>query len=297
MPILSTMEFPKPNDWQEFEKMCLSALTIKWGIGSGLTLHGRQGQKQNGVDILGHDDLGRFVGIQCKQTLNTISQTIIDNEIKQAENFQPIISTLYIVTTASTDAELQKYVRLCSEERYNKSLFTVKILFWSDIFEYLSKDKSELLKYYPDFPFQDEKYQNKLLNKTDYLALSREYNLPCRCPLLLKCQRRLQTLELINRCFEDEVSFDIKMEDPFVPIIGEYPYLIGGGTSFMIDKLCPEVSLFDAPITIMKVLKAPLINAEYDKYIEQKYKIIETGHFSECAEYVSSVYKIVKNDI
>lgn len=292
MPTLSTMEFPKPNDWKEFEKICLSALTIKWGVGSALTLHGRQGQKQNGVDIFGHDDLGRSVGIQCKQTLKNISKTIIDNEIRRAENFQPAISTLYIATTASTDAELQKYVRLYSAERCNKGLFALGIFFWSDIFENLSKDKSELLKHYPDFSFQNEKSPNSLLNKSDYLALSREYNLPCRCPLLIKCERRLQTLELINSAFEDEGSFDLKMEEPLISTIGEPPYFIGGNASFMINKLCPEVSLFEAPITIMKVLKAPLINTEYDKYIEPTYKIIETGHFSECAEYVSSVYKI-----
>lgn len=61
MPTLSSMFIPVPTSWKEFEKITLSSLKIKWNS-PNLTLHGRQGQLQNGVDIYGDDYLGRFVG-------------------------------------------------------------------------------------------------------------------------------------------------------------------------------------------------------------------------------------------
>ena len=67
MPTLSNMQDPPPKDWSEFESITLSSLKIKWKS-PNLTKHGRQGQAQAGVDIYGEDDLGRFVGVQCKLT-------------------------------------------------------------------------------------------------------------------------------------------------------------------------------------------------------------------------------------
>jgi hypothetical protein len=147
------MNIPHPNGWEEFEDIVKSALEQKWQT-SDLTMHGRQGQKQNGIDIYGSDDHGRLVGIQCKLTVNSIDESIINAEICNAENFEPKILSLYIATTSPTDVKLQHYVRLISFHRLKQNKFTVGILFWKDIIQDLTKDINAVKRHYPQLFFQ-----------------------------------------------------------------------------------------------------------------------------------------------
>ncbi|PMR74059.1 hypothetical protein C1H69_15430 [Billgrantia endophytica] len=146
------MMIPAPNGWEEFESIVKSALELRWRT-SDLTMHGRQGQKQNGVDLYGRDDLARLVGIQCKLTTNSINESLINEEIFNAENFQPAISTLYIATTSPSDVKLQQYVRILSMARAQEGKFSVGILFWMDIIQDLTKDVNAVRRHYPQmFP-------------------------------------------------------------------------------------------------------------------------------------------------
>lgn len=163
MPIASSMHLPKPKAWDEFEDMVCDAMKIRWE-NSGLTRHGRLGQAQQGVDIYGNNDLGLFSGIQCKNTVSRIDQVTIEAEIKNAENFKPQIKTLYIATTADTDAQLQECVRLLAKKRKNKGLFSVEILFWNDLQQDITKDKNILMKYYPQI-FPSGKHADEYKNQ------------------------------------------------------------------------------------------------------------------------------------
>lgn len=143
---------PAPNGWEEFENIVKSALELRWRT-SDLTRHGRQGQKQNGVDIYGSDDLARSVGIQCKLTTNSINESLINTEVSNAEGFQPAISALFIATTSPSDVRLQQYVRTLSIDRVQKGKFPVSILFWTDIVQDLTKDIDTVKCHYPQmFP-------------------------------------------------------------------------------------------------------------------------------------------------
>ncbi len=75
MPTLATIHLPKPKDWNEFEEICLDVAKLRWSTPNWVR-HGRQGQKQNGVDIYGYDELERLIGIQCKNTVNNITKSI-----------------------------------------------------------------------------------------------------------------------------------------------------------------------------------------------------------------------------
>jgi hypothetical protein len=160
------MMIPPPNDWKEFENIVKSALELRWRT-SDLTIHGRQGQKQNGVDIYGSNDLGCLVGIQCKLTVNSISKSIINEETSNAEHFQPSISTLYIATTSPSDVALQQHVRNLSATRAASGQFPVGILFWMDIVQDLTKDTNAVQRHYP----QLFKIQNS--NQYDSIDLRR----------------------------------------------------------------------------------------------------------------------------
>lgn len=163
MPTFGNMMIPAPNGWDEFERIVKSALELRWRT-SDLTLHGRQGQKQNGVDIYGTDDLARLVGIQCKLTTNSISESLINEEISNAESFQPAISTLYIATTSPSDVNLQKYVRTLSIARVQEGKFSVGILFWTDIIHDLTKDVNAVKRHYPQIFPESQYTQPTILN-------------------------------------------------------------------------------------------------------------------------------------
>ncbi|BAP88180.1 putative uncharacterized protein [Burkholderiales bacterium GJ-E10] len=149
MPTIYGMRLPAPSDWQEFELITRDAMQLKWDSPM-LQRNGRQGQAQHGVDIYGSDQLGRPVGIQCKNTVKRITFKKIEAEVRNAEGYEGKLLALYIATTAEIDATLQKKVRLLSEARVNKGEFAIGLLYWEDIFSGLALDARVLASHYPN---------------------------------------------------------------------------------------------------------------------------------------------------
>ncbi len=149
MPTIASSVVPPPKSWDEFEDITLAAAKLRWNS-ADFQRHGRSGQKQDGVDVFGHDD-DRHIGVQCKNTVDGISLDIIRKEIAKAEGFEPPLDRLYIATTAKRDAPLQKEVRLLSEARSRDSKFRVAILFWDDVCQDLATDDSVFFSHYPQF--------------------------------------------------------------------------------------------------------------------------------------------------
>lgn len=148
MPVVSRMDLPRPKDWQEFEVMTAAAMRAKW-TSPNLQMHGRPGQAQQGVDIHGHDDIGRMTGIQCKLTTGQISLQLVKDELDKSANFTPALTTLYVATTQETDANLQKEVRALSRARCLAGKSAVSVLFWDDIVDGLVLNPSVFSTYYP----------------------------------------------------------------------------------------------------------------------------------------------------
>jgi hypothetical protein len=150
MPTIASSVVPPPKSWDEFEDITLAAAKLRWNS-ADFQRHGRTGQKQDGVDVFGHDDDDRHIGIQCKNTIDGISLDVIQKEIANAEVFEPPLDRLYIATTAKRDAPLQKEVRLLSAARRRDSKFRVAILFWDDVCQDLATDDDVFFAHYPQF--------------------------------------------------------------------------------------------------------------------------------------------------
>lgn len=166
MVTYNSMRLAPPKSWDEFEDMCKSSFQLRWS-NPNLNRYGRSGQKQDGVDVYGADSLGRFVGIQCKNTVSGISSSTIDDELLKAEKFTPTITALYIATTAPRDVSIQSYVRTLNDARQLKGLFPVEVAFWDDVSFDLSKDPSVLRMYYPQMFEQLQPTREELLRKRD----------------------------------------------------------------------------------------------------------------------------------
>jgi hypothetical protein len=150
MPTIASSNVPPPQSWDEFESIMLSAAKLRWQS-SDFYRNGRQGQKQDGVDIWGDDSDGDPIGIQCKNTVDGISAAIVRSEVKKAEAFTPALQRLYIATTAKRDKSLQKEVRDLSKARRAAGQFKVDVLFWEDVFQDLARDDSIFFQHYPQF--------------------------------------------------------------------------------------------------------------------------------------------------
>lgn len=148
VPTLADLRVAPPRSWDEFEEIVCSAAKNRWA-NPDFTRHGRQGQRQDGVDIYGNDHEGRLVGIQCKNTWSGISPRMINEEVEKAESFRPRLASLFIATSAETDKAVQHQVRTMSESRKATGGFEVAVLFWNDIWSDLTRDETRLFQHYP----------------------------------------------------------------------------------------------------------------------------------------------------
>ncbi len=115
--------------------------------------HGRRGQRQNGIDIIGRPDGKTYWGVQCKnkniwppQNLTTVE---IDEEVEKAKTFVPPISHFIIATTAPSDQKVQAHARAITERHEKIGLFSVSVASWDEISRLLTQYPDLLLKHYP----------------------------------------------------------------------------------------------------------------------------------------------------
>lgn len=129
-------DYAPPRSWEQFEELCADVFQSAWRD-PALVRHGRAGQRQNGVDIVGRNGALYPIGLQCKKRsrwpVSRLTTQLIDTEIKEALSFTPALKTFYILTTAPDDAALLEHVRKVNEQHEEKRLFDVVLLGWGEI--------------------------------------------------------------------------------------------------------------------------------------------------------------------
>lgn len=111
MSEFTATQIPKPANEQDFE----AANEILWRCllqTESVQLHGRRGQKQDGVDLFGirAADPCRIVGVQAKLKSDGsfLDEKEVEAEVEKALKFKPLLSEYYIVTTSPDDARLNQ---------------------------------------------------------------------------------------------------------------------------------------------------------------------------------------------
>lgn len=160
MALVSDFQTSPPSNWQKFESLCRDLWREIWND-PNTQKNGREGQKQNGVDIFGRPNKGiLFAGIQCKWKKNDLNKNITEKEVKEevqkAKNFVPRLSEFIIATTGSKDAKIEELARIITQEHEKENIFSVHIWSWDDIKERLD-----------DFPDVRDKYYPQKSNKLD----------------------------------------------------------------------------------------------------------------------------------
>ena len=101
MSELTATQIPRPSDEQAFER----SMEILWRCilnHENAKLHGRRGQKQRGIDIVGIRDgePQQIVGVQCKLkgVGETLTEDEVSDEVTKALTFTPLLPEYIVVT-------------------------------------------------------------------------------------------------------------------------------------------------------------------------------------------------------
>jgi tetratricopeptide (TPR) repeat protein len=131
----NTPHLNPPASWEKFEDACADLFARIWDYPE-LERYGRQGQRQDGIDIYGKDK-GDDAGVQCKEKCNwpptelTIRQ--VDEAVEEAKKFRPQLKKLFIATTAPNDARMTDHANAVSARHAASGLFQLHVYGWGEL--------------------------------------------------------------------------------------------------------------------------------------------------------------------
>lgn len=158
---------PVPRNWQDFESIC-HRLWIEIWNDPNTQKNGRQGQKQNGVDIIGTPIYSNLLSaVQCKDKDGHLGSVLKAEELKsecdKAKFFLPKIASFTLATTAPRNALIQRTARQLTK---SKSIpFTVQVWSWDDIQSEIAFRPSIMDAYYFNFAVPWENANTITLNR------------------------------------------------------------------------------------------------------------------------------------
>jgi len=166
--------FP-PAYWQDFERLTLDIAKIQWKDDYA-ERHGREGQAQGGVDVLGYNHNAKEqTGIQCKKRAlkakpshespsNTLTTKEICDELESVKASEHDLKRFIIATSGPRDAKLQKFVAALNKKEPE---IKVAIKFWDDYVDFLNDHPELMYRYYENVL----KYRSEYDSTTHYLHL------------------------------------------------------------------------------------------------------------------------------
>jgi hypothetical protein len=137
---------PPPDNWKDFERLCKKLWGEIWDCPE-ITMNGREGQSQSGIDISGIPKGEKsYYGIQCKgkdlYSKKQLSEKEINEEIEKAKSFEPDLKKMYFTTTAVKDSKIEAVIRKKNLEHIEKGLFEVHLYSWQDIVDLIVENKT-----------------------------------------------------------------------------------------------------------------------------------------------------------
>jgi hypothetical protein len=143
---------PNAND---FEELVRDIFSVKLK-NPNLQRYGRNGQKQQGIDIVGivGRDYSANSGavIQCKNQVNSITDeklcSEIDSELVEFDKSPFKENNYYFVTSADNSTAVLNHVKKINETRKSEAKSSVEVIFWDDISRDLIANQKIFHKYY-----------------------------------------------------------------------------------------------------------------------------------------------------
>jgi hypothetical protein len=131
-------QFP-PINWQDFQRLALRVLQKHWQC-SELELFGRPGESQYGIDIIDLSGKTPLRAGQCKRYDHAPTEAEVRAEVEKAKTFPRPLDFYAIVTTAKKSTKSQLAVLAINREQTSAGLFTVTLVTWDDINDFLNEN-------------------------------------------------------------------------------------------------------------------------------------------------------------
>lgn len=178
--MIAPKQLKKPSNWQDFETLCKLLWGEIWDCSDSIKRHGRQGQKQHGVDVYGYvEKYNGYCGIQCKgkddYTNAQLTEDEINAEIEKAKTFEPALSLLVFATTANKDAKIEGYIRKKDVENRKLGLFKIDIASWEDIVDHLERYRETYNWYVNNCQFKDTTDVSVTFDGEEEITIHPEY--------------------------------------------------------------------------------------------------------------------------
>lgn len=143
-------EYSPPRSWDQFEVLCADVFQSAWQD-PAMVRHGRGGQRQDGVDIIGRNGAIYPIGLQCKRRsrwpVSLLKVKDIEEEITAAKNFRPKLKAFYILPRHSTMYIFKSmYVRKLRSKKAKS--FEVILLGLGEILHLATKDSYIAYKHF-----------------------------------------------------------------------------------------------------------------------------------------------------
>ena len=122
------LNFPPPANWQDFQVLT-GRLVEQHCVEGTVREHGRQGQRQQGVDVYGEMPGELHMGVQCKemQSGKKLTKEVIEAEANEALKFRPKLNTFVVATTLAEDVNIHRAVT----ELNQSGVYPFKVTYWS----------------------------------------------------------------------------------------------------------------------------------------------------------------------
>jgi tetratricopeptide (TPR) repeat protein len=140
-------QFSPPINWQDFQRLALRVLQKRWQCPE-LELFGRPGEGQYGVDILDVSGKSPLRAGQCKRYDRAPAEADIRSEVEKAKTFPRPLDFYAILTTAKKSTASQLAVLKINDEHRSVGLFTVALITWDDINDFLNENSDVADEFY-----------------------------------------------------------------------------------------------------------------------------------------------------
>ncbi|WP_289161335.1 hypothetical protein [uncultured Parabacteroides sp.] len=209
--MIAPTQIRKPENWQDFEKLCKKLWGEVWDCSDTIQRNGRSGQKQCGVDVYGlpKGEIA-YYGIQCKgkddYTNSQLTEKEIDAEIEKALNFKPKLKRFLFATTANKDVLIEEYIRERNILHIQKGLFEIYLSSWEDIVDILECHRTTYNWYLNNCQYKDAsdidvflEWKKEITIEPQYIKNITSYQFKERNQLFGLTAQQQASFELLSR--------------------------------------------------------------------------------------------------
>lgn len=145
---LDEYKIPPPKSWKKFQEMVCRLFREIWQDPHAQEF-GREGQKQDGIDILGQRRVSKLHEAVQATIETPLTESKIKNDYNASQKLGIELDCFIIACTEHRDAKLQKLAANLSKNGPYKCI----IWFWEDILESIADNEQIRKIYYPDITF------------------------------------------------------------------------------------------------------------------------------------------------